>query len=255
MSNRLEEVLKLAATEPAHRPEFFQLLLEADVWVPGVSENAQFDANSPVELQHWEKEGGGSVIPFFTSEEAMGEAIQETQPWLRLPARTLFEMTLGKSLFLNPKLPVGKEFSPGEIAHLIGEEGSALSQQTVLEGGHALLLSEVAAPPAQMVDSLTQLFAKYKQVRRAWIASLREGADQPANFLIGIEAESHIDEIIQAAGSVATDTLTDDAPIDICEVVAEEKGVSHFFIAHITPFYERRWGSFLRDFKGSQRII
>ena len=25
--NRLEEVLKLAATEPAHRPEFFQLLL------------------------------------------------------------------------------------------------------------------------------------------------------------------------------------------------------------------------------------
>ncbi|MEG9540343.1 enhanced serine sensitivity protein SseB C-terminal domain-containing protein, partial [Pantoea piersonii] len=51
------------------------------------------------------------------------------------------------------------------------------------------------------------------------------------------------------------DTLPDDAPIDICEVVADEKGVSHFFTAHITPFYERRWGSFLRDFKGSPRII
>ncbi|WP_312180029.1 SseB family protein, partial [Pantoea sp. CTOTU46764] len=46
MSNRLEEVLKLAATEPAHRPEFFQLLLDADVWVPGESPAEQFDATS-----------------------------------------------------------------------------------------------------------------------------------------------------------------------------------------------------------------
>ncbi|MDJ0024478.1 MULTISPECIES: enhanced serine sensitivity protein SseB [Pantoea] len=255
MSNRLEEVLKLAATEPAHRPEFFQLLLAADVWVPGESPAEQFNATSPVELQHWEKEGGGSVIPFFSSEAAMREAITDEQPWLRLPARTLFEMTLGEALFLNPKLPAGKEFTPGEIAHLLGEEGSALSQQTVLEGGHALLLSEVAEPPAQMIDSLTQLFVKYKQVRRAYIASLRESVNEAPNLLIGIEADSDIDEIIQAAGSVATDTLTDDAPVDICEVDAGQHGVSHFFTAHITPFYERRWGSFLRDFKGSQRII
>ncbi len=256
MSNRLEEVLQLAATEPAHRPEFFQLLLVSDIWVPGESPAEQFNASSPVELQHWEKEGGGSVIPFFTSEAAMSEAIEGEQPWLRLPARTLFEMTLGETLFLNPKLPAGKEFSPGEIAHLIGEEGSALSQQTVLESGDALLLSEVAEPPAQMIDSLTQLFAKYKQVRRAWIASIREDATQEPNLLIGIEADSHISEIIQAAGSVATDTLIEDAPIDICEVDAvQQQGVSHFFTAHLTPFYERRWGSFLRDFKGSQRII
>jgi len=30
--------------------------------------------------------------------------------------------------------------------------------------------------------------------------------------------------------------------------------VSHFIMAHVTPFYERRWGSFLRDFK-TNRII
>ena len=240
--NRLEEVLKLAATEPAHRPEFFQLLLAADVWVPGESTETQFAADTPVDLQHWEKEDGRSVIPFFTSQE-------------RLPVRTLFEMTRGETLFLNPKLPTGKEFSPAEIAHLLGEEGDALSQQTVLEGGHALLLSEVETPPAQMIDSLTQLFSKYKQVRRAFIASIRESAEEQPNLLIGIEAESDIEAIIQAAGSVATDTLPDDAPIDICEVVADEMGISHFFTAHITPFYERRWGSFLRDFKGSPRII
>nr|MBA2817199.1 enhanced serine sensitivity protein SseB [Candidatus Pantoea persica] len=45
-------MLKLAATEPAYRPEFFQLLLAADVWVPGASTQAHFAADTPVDLQH-----------------------------------------------------------------------------------------------------------------------------------------------------------------------------------------------------------
>ena len=124
----------------------------------------------------------------------------------------------------------------------------------MIEGGQALLLSEVAEPPAQMVDSLTTLFKTLKTVKRAWLCSIKEGADAPSNLLIGIEAIGDIDAIIQAAGSVATDTLPGDEPIDICLVTEGEKGVSHFIMAHVTPFYERRWGSFLRDFK-TNRII
>jgi len=250
-NNRLEEVLKLAATEAAHRPEFFELLMSASVFVPGESESGQPDANSAVDLQHWEKEDGASIIPFFTSVEALQQAVKDEQAYLILPVRTLFEMTLGETLFLNPKLPTGKEFSPSEIARLIGEGGDALSQQTVLEGGTSLLLSEIAEPPAQVIDSLTQLFAKHKQVRRAYVAQIKESANDAPNLLIGIEADSNIEAIIRAAGSVATDTMLEDEPVDICEVVDGEKGISHFFTAHITPFYERRWGSFLREFKNA----
>lgn len=251
LNPRLEEVLKLAAVEPAHRPEFFALLMDASVVVPGESAQPEqaIDASTLVDLQHWEKEDGTSIIPFFTSAEALQQAVSGEQAYLVMPVRTLFEMTLGEALFLNPKLPNGKEFSPREIAHLLDEGSSALSQQTVLEGGTSLLLSEIAEPPAQMIDSLTQLFAKYKTVRRAYVAEIKEHADQPANLLIGIEGDGDLEAVIQAAGSVATDTLLDDSPIDICQVVEGEKGISHFFIAHITPFYERRWGSFLRDFK------
>ena len=254
-NQRLEEVLKLAATEPAHRPEFFALLMEASVWVPGTSTGEQLDASTPVDLQHWEKEDGTSVIPVVTSEAAMAEATEGEQSYVMLPVRTLFGMTLGETLFLNPKLSAGKEFSAREIAHLLGEEGDALSQQTILEGGEPLLLSEIAEPPAQMIDSLTQLFSKHKQVRRAFVAHIKEQADDRPNLLIGIEADGDIDNIIRAAGAVATDTLLEDEPVDICEVVDGEQGISHFFTAHITPFYERRWGSFLREFKGGQRII
>ncbi|WP_147199199.1 enhanced serine sensitivity protein SseB [Pantoea sp. CCBC3-3-1] len=249
-NQRLEEVLKLAATEPAHRPEFFSLLMAASVWVPG--EQEQTDAEpAQVDLEHWEKEDGSSIIPFFTSLAAMEQAVTSAQPFLVMPVHTLFSLTQGETLFLNPKLPAGKEFSPREITSLLGEGGNALSQQSVLEGGTSLLLSEIAEPPEQVIASLTQLFAKHKQVRRAWVAHIKEAPEDRPNLLIGIEADSDIENIIQAAGSVATDTLLDDEPVDICEVIEGEKGISHFFMAHITPFYERRWGSFLRDFKSS----
>ena len=255
IKNELETLLEQAATEPAYRPAFFRTLLEATVWVPGnAAEGEAIAEDSALDLQHWGKEDGASVIPFFTSLEALQQAVAEEQTFVVMPARTLFEMTLGETLFLNAKLPTGKEFTPREISHLVGKEASPLSQQEVLEGGNALLLSEVAEPPAQMVDSLTTLFKNMKNVKRAFLCALKERADEQPNLLIGIEADGDIEAIIEAAGSVATDTLPGDEPIDICQVVEGEKGISHFMVAHLTPFYERRWGSFLRDFKNN-RII
>ena len=244
--NELEDLLEKAATEPAHRPAFFRTLLESTVWVPGTA--AQGEAvveDSALDLQHWEKEDGTSVIPFFTSLEALQQVVEDEQAFVVMPVRTLFEMTLGETLFLNAKLPTGKEFMPREISLLIGEEGNSLSSQEV---------SEVAEPPAQMIDSLTTLFKTIKPVKRAFICLIKESEEAQPNLLIGIEADGDIEEIIQATGSVATDTLPGDEPIDICQVKKGEKGISHFITEHIAPFYERRWGGFLRDFK-QNRII
>ena len=105
-----------------------------------------------------------------------------------------------------------------------------------------------------MIDSLTTLFKTIKPVKRAFICSIKENEEAQPNLLIGIEADGDIEEIIQATGSVATDTLPGDEPIDICQVKKGEKGISHFITEHIAPFYERRWGGFLRDFK-QHRII
>lgn len=253
--NELETLLEQAAMEPAYRPAFFRTLLGASVWVPGESAQGEaIDADSAVELQHWEKDDGTSVIPFFTSLAALEQAVADEQAFVVMPVRTLFEMTLGETLFLNAKLPTGKEFTPREIGHLLSNDGDPLSQQTVLEGGEALLLSEVAEPPAQMIDSLTTLFKGIKTVKRAFLCSLKEQAQAQPVLLLGIEAEGDVESIVQSAGSVAMDTLPGDDPLDICLVTEGEGGISHFMLAHLTPFYERRWGSFLRDFK-TNRII
>ncbi|HDC1768620.1 TPA: enhanced serine sensitivity protein SseB [Salmonella enterica] len=256
--NELEILLEKAATEPAHRPAFFRTLLESTVWVPGsAAEGEAIVEDSALDLQHWEKEDGTTVISFFTSLEALQQAVEDEQAFVVMPARTLFEMTLGETLFLNAKLPTGKEFMPREISLLLAEEGSPLSTQEVLEGGESLILSEVAEPPSQMIDSLTTLFKTIKPVKRAFLCAIKEHADAQPSLLIGIEADGEdgeIEEIIHAAGNVAADTLPGDEPIDICQVRKGEQGISHFITEHIAPFYERRWGGFLRDFK-QNRII
>ena len=93
--NELETLLEQAATEPAHRPAFFRTLLESTVWVPGTAaEGEAVVEDSALDLQHWEKEDGTTVIPFFTSLEALQQAVEDEQAFVVMPVRTLFEMTL-----------------------------------------------------------------------------------------------------------------------------------------------------------------
>ncbi|WJM83873.1 enhanced serine sensitivity protein SseB [Dickeya chrysanthemi] len=253
--NRLEEVLKLAASEPAHRPEFFSELLEATVYVLGHSEEemsgeSSLLAGGGLQLQHWEKPDGDSAIPFFSSLEALQLSVTDEQAFLALPVRTLFDITRGATLFLNPKLPYGKEFLPQEIEHLLSNEGSGLVQQHLLDGDAELKIGIPAEMPTQMIDSLTQLFSKHRNVKRAFLAQIQEPDEDRPHLLIGLDVHGDdLDELIQATGSVATDTQPDDRPIDICLVNNDEPGISHFLIRHTTPFYERKWGSFLREFK------
>ncbi|WJV52804.1 enhanced serine sensitivity protein SseB [Prodigiosinella aquatilis] len=253
--NKLEEVLTLAATEPAHRPEFFSELMDATVYVLGSSdENEVFgektlQSDSNIQLQHWEKPDGSSVIPFFSSLEALQLAVSEEQAFLALPTRTLFEFTQGVALFLNPKLPYGKEFLPQEIEHLLSGEGNSLIQQSVIEDDAEILIGQPAEMPVQMIDSLTQLFTKYPQVHRAFLVQIQEPDEEQPHLLIGIDADNDVEDIIHAAGTVASDTLPDDGSIDLCLVRNNEPGISHYMTQHTTPFYERKWGSFLRDFK------
>ncbi|MFT8211031.1 MAG: enhanced serine sensitivity protein SseB [Symbiopectobacterium sp.] len=255
--NKLEEVLMKATTEPAHRPEFFTELMDATVYIIGNSDDASeqgastLPVGSQVEIQHWEKLDGSTAIPFFSSLEALQMAISTEASFLALPARSLFELTQGQTLFLNPKLPYGKEFLPQEVEHMLAGEGNGFVQSRVVEQPMEVHLSQPDPSPDQMIDSLTQLLAKHRPVRRAWVAQIQEGEAEP-NLLIALELVdlNEVEAVVQAVGTVASDTVVGDQPVDICLVDKEEKdGVSHYFLHHATPFYERKWGSFLREFK------
>jgi len=149
--NKLEELLRLAADEPAHRPEFCETLLNSNVFLLGATEQVEayghnnLEAGSHIQIQHWQRADGLSVIPFFSSLEVLQKSIDTEQSYLMLPARSLFEMTQGATLFLNPKSKYGKEFLPQEVAHLLTTGISQSPVQRVVEEETKVLLGEPAS--------------------------------------------------------------------------------------------------------------
>ena len=255
--NELERLLKLAVTEPAHRPAFFRELLDATVLILGDSEQVQQDgdialnADTPVNIQHWEKQDGGSILPFFTSLEALQKAVEDEQPFIAMPARVLFEITRGADLFLNPKAEYGKEFYPEEVAMLLATGGVVKPVEHYVDKETQILLGQPEEYPSAMVDALTTLFSQRKPVRRAFLALMHDrAADEKPNLLIGLEVDAEpaeIEALINEAGSVASETAPNDEPVDFCPVSEKERGISHYLISHTQPFYQRRWGSWLRN--------
>jgi len=160
-------------------------------------------------------------------------------------------MTQGEELFLNPKSEYGKEFYPSEVTLLLSNGGLNAPSELVLDKESQLLIGQPEEYPSAMIDALTTLFTQKKPVRRAFMALIHDKAvdDQP-NLLIGVEAdgdEQEIDALIREAGNVASETSPDDRPVDFCIVSEKERGISHYLISHTQPFYQRKWGSWLRN--------
>lgn len=257
--NKLERILRLAADEPAHRPEFSSVLLESTVYVIGETDRsgeasgvANLEAGRKVSIQNWEKEDGSPIIPFFSSLEVLQKSIETEQSYLAIPARDFFSMTLGANLVLNPRSSYGKEFIPEEIQHLLSTGLSQEAQSRVAEKATKVLLGQPSNYPSKMVDSLTQLLAKHKNVKKGYLALMHDASiDDKPHLLIGIEAEGDIERVIQEAGNVAGDTSPDGEPVDLYRVDPTDKGLSQYLINETKPFYERSWGSKIQSFFGS----
>lgn len=256
--NKLEGVLRLAADEPAHRRQFCEVLMNSQVYLLGTTGargtdgDVSLEAGSKIQIQHWQKADGLPVIPFFSSLEVLQKSIETEESYLALPVRSLFEMTLGATLFLNPKSDYGKEFVPQEVEHLLSIGVSQGPSQRVVEKETKVLLGQPSKYPSKMVDSLTKLLANHGNVKRAYLALMHDASvDQKPHLIIGIDAVGDIEKVMREAGNVAADTAPDGEPVDLYRVNDNESGVSQYFVNHTKPFYERKWGSRLKSWFGA----
>ena len=72
--------------------------------------------------RYWRKPNGSFFFPFFLSLDTLKRSIESNEICVGLPGKTLFEITSGTTLFLNPRGPYGKEFLPSEIDALLGSD-------------------------------------------------------------------------------------------------------------------------------------
>jgi hypothetical protein len=248
--NVLEIALELAASEPAHRPEFFRLLLESTIFILGSSGQIEAEErdeglitlkkNTPIQITNWVKPDGSSVIPFFSSLRALQRAIAGDEKYIALPARTFFAMTLGADLILNARSAFGKEFTPEEVEALLAEGVNQAATPMVMETVTEILLGQPSNYPQRLVASLTTLLAKYRNVKAAYLALMHDRSrDEKPHLIVGIEADGDFENVIRDVGTVAADTAPDGEPVDLIRVVRGESGVGQYFLEEVKPFYER----------------
>ena len=250
--NTLEKSLRLAVDEPAHRPDFFKTLLNSTIYVLGTAGTGEgqvnLEAGSNISIAHWQQPDGSAVIPFFSSLQTLQRSIDSEASYIEIPARSLFEITLGTPLFLNPKSPYGKEFFPEEVRHLLSNGIGQKPVQRTVEKDTKVLLGQPSQYPSKMVNSLTQLLAKHRNVKRAFLALMHDASsDQKPHLIIGIEADGDIEWVMHEAGNVAGDTAPDGEPVDRYRVHEGESGLSDYFLKQTAPFYERKSAGWLRS--------
>lgn len=154
----LGKALRLAADDPAQRPEFFRLLLESPVYILGDPNSQEVGSRTcepgeKISILNWAKQDGSLVIPFFSSLPALQRAVEQESRYIELPARSLFEMTRGSALFLDPKSQYGKEFVAAEIEALLTNGMNRLPEQRVTKEATRVLLGQPATHRARTVPT------------------------------------------------------------------------------------------------------
>jgi len=256
-SNDLERKLKLAADQPASRPEFYRALMDADVFVIGFTDSgvegvSTIPAGAKLSIVNWEKNDGTPIIPFFTSIESLQRALKEESKFVALPAKRFFEMTLGSFLVLNPASPYGKEFFPNEVQALLETGMNHAPKARVVEKETKILLGQPANYPSAMVSALAVLLAKHSSVKAAYLCLMHDpSSSEKPSLVVGFEGDSDLTEAMKEAGSVAADTAPKGELVDFAVLKKGEPGLSDYMFSSVTPFYERTWGRKLLSLFGT----
>ncbi|WP_323772848.1 enhanced serine sensitivity protein SseB C-terminal domain-containing protein [Alcanivorax sp.] len=219
----LAQALERAAQEPAQRPAFYWALMNADVFVIGHTDlnthgQHTIPAGANVSLVHWEKADGSPVIPFFTHLEALQRALDAETSYLSLPARSLFELTRGATLCLNPKSDHGKEFVPQEIDALLDTGMNQTAETRVVEKETRVMLGQPAEYPTAMMEALQQLLPGHPGVTAAYLCLMHDpGTSQTPTLVVGFEGLD-LDAAMSEAGSVVVDTAPSGQAVDFVMV-------------------------------------
>jgi SseB protein N-terminal domain/SseB protein C-terminal domain len=254
--NRLEALLTLSADEPAHRPEFFRVLLESEVYIISdlerESEGRWYltadDALSILTISVADKD---PIIPFFSSIDELTRFVDFPAQWIGINARDLFTLTKGATLVLNPQSRFSKPFYPTMIEALLTTGIHHTSRRTMSHSQAGMRISPPEPYPSKMVDSLIIFFATRPEVTSACVALKQSPEDRRPHLIVGIDGQGNVAQIIREAGSVALDTVPEELPeVAVVDMNAIPAEISKAILRNGRIFYEKSWGARLMDQAG-----
>lgn len=242
--NELEIALSRAATDPASRPDFYRVLLAAEIFVIGTGDNSKqgrsiIPVGTNISIVQWRKSDGTFVTPFFSSLETLQDGVKEEVRFIRLPARRFFELVTGQTLVLNPA-STGKEFFPHEVAALLASGVNHVPVQRVVQESTEIFLGRPKNYPNKMVSALSAFLPRHDNVQAAYLCLMHEvSANSTPSLVVGLKAVGDIDAAIKEAAAIAADCAQPGTPVDFLEIREGRAGVDEYMLNSVEPFYKR----------------
>lgn len=175
--NELETLFVRAFTNPATRPAFYLLLMRSEVLVFSVH------GDPPPSIVAFPRDGGGLVVPIFTSENALlhDETMALDDPhapcvsWVSF--RTVLERVRGLYLHINPRSQFNRSFRPEEVAWLLTGEAerffSAYASDRPTEGPD-LQLTDTKVSIPELEEAFTHIFTDASDVDSAFLVEVEQ---------------------------------------------------------------------------------
>lgn len=242
--NEFELSLAKAASDPAHRPQFYKDLCNADLFIiqhgekpPESHEKSTLEKGKKIQIQHI-KHNGKPYIPVFSSINRLQHVVAEEVAYLGVNALELMKFTQGAEFLLNPGSDYGKEFTKNEIRAII--DGSIWGHpETYTQKAEAkVMLGQPKVYPQELVSALSRFFETRNEVKKAWVAHFHNPDDGlPPHTLIAIDTSSSYEEIIREMGMVITGLTIPHPPVDILPIINGD-GIEGYFLSGEKPFYE-----------------
>jgi hypothetical protein len=180
---------------------------------------------------------GRPCIPFYSSAEWLAGVVQRKVPILRLPARTLFAGTRGATLALNLGAPLAKEFTPGEIASLLGGGGEATAHALGTPSQIVISLPEVE--PLAYLAAATTVFVRHPEVRAAYLGWIHyPQAGTPPHLIVGVEGEGDLKDAMYDASSASDAGNDPNSLVDFVVVTPDSDGIAAWLVKNGRKFYE-----------------
>ena len=102
-------------------PQFINELLDSEVFCLGTQ-----DQDKNFQFRMLQSADGDQAIPFFLSLDMIHSDVGEDAEYFKMNTRSLFSMTRGATLVLNPTAELAKEFSPEEVESILNMDGDEL---------------------------------------------------------------------------------------------------------------------------------
>ena len=229
--NRLEELLRQGARNPADRVAFQRELLRGQLYVV-----CELDDQRRVVRLVPAMVGGQLVMPAYTAKERILEATNGRQPFVQLPTLDILRnLPSDQKLVINQGVWDGVAFQPDEIKALLAQVDPTPS---VIPSGTEIRLGQSEQSLEWLIVALMKPLRQLSEVQAAHVALIEvPSTGEPPHPIVGLRLSEGTDmETVMRPLMAAVNELAR-GPVDFAPIGND--GTSMWLLENTEPFYQR----------------